>query len=115
MWGVNTKLLAGEDMKRDRWFERTPVPFVVALGTLFLSIRYVGAWLFLVYKFGWDRVRREHLRILAMPKGHPWPVSNGDEIRSGFFIHYLITVVCWLAMTFGLMFFLSLIPTKRPD
>jgi hypothetical protein len=69
-----------------------------ALGTLLFSIHVVGARLFLVYVYGWQRVQNEHLRILKMPKGSDWPVSNGDMIREGFFVHYLISSLCWLAM-----------------
>jgi hypothetical protein len=53
-----------------------------------------------VYLYGWRRVQHEHLRILKMPKGADWPVSNGDMIREGFFIHYLISVFSWFAMFF---------------
>jgi hypothetical protein len=61
------------------------------LGTLLFSIHVIGAKLFLAYLYGWDRVQREHLAILHMPKGSPWPVSNGDLIPSSkCFIHFLI-------------------------
>jgi hypothetical protein len=69
-----------------------------ALGTLLFSVHVVGARLFLVYLYGWSRVQNEHIRILSMPKGHPWPLSNGQQIREGHFIHYLISMVCCLVM-----------------
>jgi hypothetical protein len=33
-----------------------------------------------------------------MPKGRPWPVSNGDLIRDGHFIHFLFSLACWYAL-----------------
>ena len=71
-----------------------------ALATLLFSIHVIGARLFLIYIYGWARVRREHLRILDMPKGDPWPVSNGDVIAQGHFVHFLISAACWLALFF---------------
>jgi hypothetical protein len=79
------------------------------------SVNVIGARLFLVYVYGWDKVRHEHLRILKMPKGSDWPVSNGDMIREGFFIHYLISLCCWLVMFFVTYPFLRrLLPVPRP-
>ena len=72
-----------------------------AIGTLLFATRWIGAKLFLIYLFGWEKVRQEHLTLPAMPKGHPWPVSNGDVVTGDFFIHYLIFTVCWLAIFAG--------------
>jgi hypothetical protein len=72
-----------------------------ALGTLEFSINVLGTRLFLIYLYGWTKVRREHLHILSMPKGHDWLVSNGEVIKSGFVIHYLISLVCWFALFFA--------------
>jgi hypothetical protein len=90
--------------------------FPWALGTLLFSIHVLGAHLFLVYVYGWQRVNSEHLRILKMPKGADWPVSNGDMIREGFFVHYLITLFCWLAMFLATYPLLRLLlpASKRP-
>ncbi len=71
------------------------------LATLIFSIDVLGARLFLVYLYGWTRVQQEHLRILQMPKGQPWPVSNGDLIRDGHFIHFLFALACWYALFFA--------------
>jgi hypothetical protein len=86
-----------------------------AVGTLLLSIHVIGAKPFLIYLYGWSIVQHEHPRILSMPKGRPWPLSNGQAISEGHFVHYLISLVCWFAM-----FFVSyplvrlLLPAKRP-
>lgn len=89
--------------------------FVWTLGTLFFSANVLATKLFLVYLYGWSRVRHEHLRILSMPKGHPWPVSNGDLIQGQFSMHYLIGVFCWLALFFSTYPFLRLLlPLRKP-
>lgn len=89
--------------------------FVWALGTLLFSIHVIGTKLFLIYRYGWSKVQHEHLRILDMPKGHDWPVSNGDMIREGFFIHFLISLFCWWALFFATYPFVRrlLPPEKR--
>jgi len=73
------------------------VGVICALFALLAGIR-MGAYFFLVYLYGWERLRSEHLRFLSMPKGHAWPVSNGDSIADGHFLHYLISVGIWLAL-----------------
>src|SRR5258708_2584507 len=73
-----------------------------AIGTLLVSIRVIGAKLFLVYLYGWTRVQQEQLRILKMPKNAPWPVSNGDVITQGYFIHFLISGACWFVIFFAI-------------
>ena len=70
----------------------------LALGSFIFSNLVVASKLFLIYLYGWSRVWHEHLRILRMPKGRPWPVSNGDFINQGFFIHFLIAMACWFAL-----------------
>ena len=73
-----------------------------AIGTLLFSANVIGPKLFLLHIYGWSKVQQEHLRFLAMPKGGPWPVSNGDLISEGHFVHYfLVTGVCWLALFFA--------------
>jgi hypothetical protein len=72
-----------------------------ALGTLLLSVNFVAPRLFLIYRYGWQKVQQDHLRILRMPKGADWPVSNGDMIRDGFFLCFLIALFCWFAMFFA--------------
>src|SRR5687767_5309520 len=68
------------------------------LGTLLFSVNVVGAKLFLAYQYGWTRVRSEHLYLVKMPKGAPWVVSNGDLIREGHSVHFVISLVCWMAL-----------------
>ena len=82
-----------------------------------MSKDVLGARLFLVYLYGWTRVQQEHLRILDMPKRHPWPVSNGDLIREGSFIHFLISLACWLALFLATYPLLRLLlpEAKKPE
>ena len=72
-----------------------------ALGTFLLSVNFVAPRLFLIYRYGWQKVQQNQLRILKMPKGANWTVSNGDVIRDGFFIYFLIALICWFAMFFA--------------
>jgi hypothetical protein len=84
-----------------------------ALGTLILSIRVIGARLFLVYLYGWGRVQQEQLRFLDMPKNAPWLVSNGDSIEKGHFVHFVISSACWLALFFTTYPLLRLLLPRR--
>jgi hypothetical protein len=86
-----------------------------ALMTLSFSITFVGTKLFLICIYGWSKVRDEHLRILDMPKGQPWPVSNGDLIRDWQALHFVISLVSWLvlfAATYPLL--RLLLPKRKP-
>ena len=88
----------------------------LALGTLLFSDFVVASKLFLIYLYGWSRVWHEHLRILGMPKGRPWPVSNGNLIHQDFAIHFLIGVVCWFALFIPTYLFLwRLLPLRKPS
>jgi uncharacterized membrane-anchored protein YitT (DUF2179 family) len=77
------------------------------LSLIYVAAKIIGARLFLIYVYGWSRVQDEHLRILSMPKTRAWPVSNGDTIQEGHFIHFLISSVCWIGL------FLATYPTAR--
>jgi len=57
-----------------------------------------ASYFFLVYLYGLARVKHDHLRFTAMPKGSPWIVSNGDRISNGHFLHYLIGLGIWMAL-----------------
>jgi hypothetical protein len=57
-----------------------------------------ASYFFLVYLYGMARVRQDHLRFAAMPKGSPWIVSNGDRVSDGHFLHYLIGLGIWMAL-----------------
>lgn len=84
---------------------------LVSLGAAY----YVGLYLYLVHLYGLVRVRTEHLRFTATPKGQAWIVSNGDHITGGHFLHYLISMGLWLvlfAVTFALLY--QLLPKKYP-
>jgi hypothetical protein len=100
------------EMRRGEFFLWLPW----ALGTLLLSIRVVGAKLFLIYLYGLSKVQNEHLQILSMPKGRPWPLSNGQVISEAHFVHYLISVGCWFAMFFATYPLVRLLlpPARRP-
>ena len=69
-----------------------------ALMTLNFSITFVGAKLFLICLYGWTKVWHERLHILDMPKGRPWPVSNGDLIHDWQALHFVLSLVCWFAL-----------------
>jgi hypothetical protein len=77
--------------------------------TLRFSEMVIAAKLFLICIYGWTRTHGQGLAILAMPKGHPWPVSNGDFIpQRQHFLHFLITVVCWIVL-----FYVTYLPIRR--
>jgi len=94
--------------EKPRRFE-LPLFLFWALATLEFSVFVVGAKLFLICLYGWTKVHDQKLAILSMPKGDPWPLSNGDLIPQGQqFFHYLITLGCWLVL-----FFLTYLPLRR--
>jgi hypothetical protein len=47
----------------------------------------------------------------------PWPVSNGDLIREGHSIHFLISLACWFALFLATYPLLRLLlpKAKKPD
>jgi hypothetical protein len=51
-----------------------------------------GAYLFLVFLYGLWRVCAEGLYFVAMPKGGPWVVSNGDLITEGHYLQFLFAL-----------------------
>jgi hypothetical protein len=71
------------------------------MGMFLLTYHVIAPTLFLVKVYGWSRVFREHLHLIAMPKGAPWPVSNGDFISGGDFAMFAFGLPCWLALTFA--------------
>jgi len=99
--------------------ERKPRRFELAsglicgVGTLLAGIR-AASYFFLIYLYGLARVRSEQLRLLAMPKGRPWIVSNGDRIYEGYFLHYLIGIGIWMG-TFPVVYWLvyQLLPVRK--
>ena len=80
-----------------RRFE-APLFLIWAVATSLLCIHVIGAKIFLIYLYGWNKVRHEHLSIVRMSKSAPWLVSNGDMISRGHFIHWLISLGCWFAI-----------------
>jgi hypothetical protein len=59
-----------------------------------------GAYLFLAYLYGFIRVLGEGLHFVAMPKGRPWVVSNGDLIAEEHFVHFLFTLPLMVGLYF---------------
>jgi hypothetical protein len=86
--------------------------FFVMIATLLFSILVLAPKIVLIGHYGWAKVQQEHLYFLAMPKGHPWPVSNGDVLDIGFG-HYVVTVICWFGLFFPLYLMLRLLLPKR--
>ena len=83
------------------------VVFVVwALASLYAGI-YAAAYLWLFQLYGFSRVFNEHLHFIAMPKGGPWIVSNGDQINHGFFLHhFLVALALWFVIFSIPLFFI---------
>src|SRR5437667_1195622 len=73
-----------------------------AWGLLTLGASYfAGHYLFLIYHYGFSRVRGEHLHFTQMPKGGPWIVSNADRISEGYSLSFFFGAGLWLAVMFG--------------
>jgi|SRR5271166_412411 len=70
---------------------------ICAILALLAGIRE-ASYFFLAYLYGFARVRNEHLRFTAMPKGRAWVVSNGDRISEGHFLHYLMGMGIWMGL-----------------
>lgn len=73
------------------------VGLILAVSTLYLAI-YAAARLFLIYLYGLARVQSEHLHFISMPKGHPWVVSNGDQIFEGQYLHFVMSGALWFVI-----------------
>ncbi len=67
----------------------------LALVTCLFTANILAPNVFVVYKYGWKKVCEQHLEILHMPKGMPWPISNGEYITDDFFICYLMGLLMW--------------------
>ena len=86
---------------------------VWAMVTLGLAYSVIAPTILLVSHYGLSRVVHEHLRIVAMPKHAPWPVSNGEFIPNGGFVHYLIGLACWFALIFATYPLIRLLLPRR--
>jgi hypothetical protein len=80
--------------------------FIWTLGTLYVSATIIGEKLVLIYVYGWQRVRDQQLKILSMPRGRPWPLSNGDYFHHHS-LHFILSLFSWFAL------FLSTYPFVR--
>jgi hypothetical protein len=72
---------------------------IVALAA-FQFADYVGRLGVLCILYGISRVRAEGLHFTSMPNGHPWTVSNGDEVASALHsLHFAICAIVWIICT----------------
>ena len=103
---------SADDVWRNR--RRFEIRTMLALGaaSVWLASAVLAPKLFLVYQFGWEHVRRERLKILAMPKGKPWPLSDGGVIESGFGDYGLIQIGCVMLLFFGTYPLVLLLPRR---
>jgi len=85
------KLTLGENLLILAW----------AMITLALAYSVIAPTLLLILHYGLTRVVHDHLHVLAMPKHQPWPVSNGDMIPNGGFVHYLLGLGSWFTLIFA--------------
>ena len=100
--------------RQPRRFEK-PLSIIYAMGTLLLTYHVIAPTLFLVKIYGWSRVFREHLHLLAMPKGAPWLVSNGDFVSGGEPAIFGFGLPCWLVLLFATYPFLRLLLPRKPE
>jgi len=75
----------------------TPLFIGCGLATIWVAYQ-AGLRLCLVVLYGLARVRSEHLRFVATPKGADWIVSNGDHLAGVGPLHYAVSVVLWLVI-----------------
>jgi hypothetical protein len=100
---MTTHLKSGSTRSNPRRFESLTF-IVVFLFATWLGFRLVGGYLYLIYKYGFQRVHSEHLHLLKMGKTDPWIVSNGDQIAGGGFPWFL--VAAGISLVFGLGMYL---------
>jgi hypothetical protein len=97
------KLTLGENLLLLAW----------AMITLALAYSVVAPTLLVIFRYGLPRVVHDHLHILAMPKHQPWPVSNGDVIPNGGFVHYVLGLVSWFTLIFATYPLIRLVLPRR--
>jgi hypothetical protein len=87
---------------------------IFGLSTLKIA-DYISKYLFLCFLYGLSHVRSEGLHFTDMSKGHPWIVSNGDQIDRN--LHPLLFVICaviWVIPTFvGFVLIRRLLPKRN--
>lgn len=89
---------SGKASPKHRRFESLAI-CVWGVGTLIFSL-HIAAYPFLIYLYGFGRVRSESLHFITMTKGGPWIVSNGDQVTHKLFIHFLMSGAIWLVLFF---------------
>jgi hypothetical protein len=86
----------------------------LAIATLLFSCNVLAPKLVLIGHYGWAKVQQEQLHFLEMPKGHRWPVSNGDRLEISFAV-WLVSAICWFGLFFSLHLTLRLLLPKRKN
>ena len=76
----------------------------VGLGTLYGALA-LASRIYLINHYGWARFTAESLHFVQTPKGHPWIVSNGDQLYPGF-AHFLLTAAIWVPLFLGIFLLL---------
>jgi hypothetical protein len=85
-------------------------------GMLTFELAYaISKYLFLCYLYGFSRVRDERLHFSAMGNGHPWVVSNGDQVSANLHsVLFVFCVVTWIVPAFlGFVVILRFLPEQK--
>jgi len=91
------------------------IVFIVWAVTTALVSFHIAHFPYLCRLYGFSHVRAEHLHFIATPKGAPWIVSNGDQIKEGF-SHYLISAGIWFALFVATFpFIYRLLPVQKKN
>src|SRR5438132_625390 len=86
-----------------------------AAGTLYAAY-FIAHYIFLIYVYGFSRVRADHLYFVTTPKVKAWIVSNGDRLVTGHFIHFLISLGLWWILFLGTFPLISrMLPATKND
>ena len=72
---------------------------VMAPSTQMLS-ELIARKLILIYIYGYNVVRDQGLQFIAMPKGKPWTISNGDILDASHLV-FVFGGPIWFLLFFG--------------
>ena len=94
---MNAPTEIGFDWSRPR---KGAVAIFFLCGTVLsvVCFRFIGGYLFVIQRYGFARVRDEHLHLLKMGKADPWIVSNGDKVAGPGFLWFLVVSGIFLAI-----------------
>jgi hypothetical protein len=110
---MSTSLKHKVDWSKPRRFEALTFIILFILATQ-IGFRFLGGYLFLIYTYGFSRVRSEHLHLLKMNKTDPWIVSNGDKIAGGEFLWFLVaTSICFAVFIPTFLFIYRFLPEQK--